>query len=426
MSLTGVDQSAMDVPRARVRRRGRRAALVVALGVLAVGAATVALHRLRPAAPVIDRGAVWIDTVRRGPLVRAVQGHGELVPEEIRWISAVSPARVEQILVRPGTAVRAGTVLLVLANAEMELGALEAEQQVAAAVSTLVNLRATLDGQRLGQQSLLASLRSELEEARRRAAADEALAAKGFLSELERGQSRARVGELGGRLAFEEQRLAALERGQRAQVAAQEQQIERQRAVARVRRREVDDLGVRAGVDGVLQSLSLQVGQSVAAGTLLAKVARPDRLKAEIRIPEAQAKELRAGLPVSVDTHIAMVVGSVSRVDPAVQGGFVRVDVALPSPLPPGARPDLSVTATVELEHLTDVLYVGRPARAPANSDTWLLRLEPDGATAIRRPVTLGPASVKAVAVVRGLREGDRVILSDLAQWNDADRVTVR
>jgi multidrug efflux pump subunit AcrA (membrane-fusion protein) len=422
MTPQSTDQAAMDVPRLRPRR-GRRRTLGYAAAIFVLVAVTVMLRQLRPAAPAVDRATVWIDTVKRGPLVREVQSQGELVPEEIRWISAVTPARVEKILVRPGTTVQRDTVLLVLANADLELGALEAERQLASGLSGLVNLQATLDSQQLAQQSHLASLRSELGEARRRAAADDDLAQKGYLSELERGQSRDRASELAGRLEFEQKRLAALVRGDGAQIAAQREQVERQRSIARVRRREVDDLGVKAGVDGVLQQLPLQVGQSVAAGAMLAKVARPDRLKAEIRVPEVQAKDVRLELPVAVDTHSAIITGKVIRIDPAVQGGYVKVDVALTGPLPAGARPDLSVTATIELERLDNVLFVGRPAFGQPNATVGLFKLEPDGETAVRTPVLLGRGSVKAMEVQGGLGEGDRVILSDMAQWSAADRV---
>ncbi|HXI60422.1 MAG TPA: HlyD family efflux transporter periplasmic adaptor subunit [Polyangia bacterium] len=425
MTPQSTDQAAMDVPRLRPRR-GPRRVLGYAAAIVVLVAVTVTLRQLRPAAPAVDRATVWIDTVKRGPLVREVQSQGELVPEEIRWISAVAPARVEKILVRPGTTVRSDTVLLVLANADLELGALEAERQLASGLSGLVNLQATLDSQQLAQQSHLASLRSELGEARRRAAADDDLAQKGYLSELERGQSRDRASELAGRLEFEQKRLAALVRGDGAQIAAQREQVERQRSIARVRRREVDDLGVKAGVDGVLQQLPLQVGQSVAAGALLAKVARPDRLKAEIRVPEVQAKDVRLQLPVAVDTHSAVIAGRVIRIDPAVQGGYVKVDVGLTGPLPAGARPDLSVTATIELDRLDNVLFVGRPAFGQSNATVGLFKLEPDGETAVRTSVRLGRGSVKAMEVLSGLGEGDRVILSDMAQWSAADRVRLR
>jgi multidrug resistance efflux pump len=416
----------MDVPRKRRARAWRRYALLAALAALVVGGSTFGLRRLHPAAPTLDKSAVWIDSVRRGAMVREIQGQGKLVPEDVRWISAAAPARVDQILVRPGTAVTPDTVLLVLVNPDVELAALEAERQLAGAQAELVNLRASLERDRLAQESQVATLRSELGDARRRAVADDDLANKGFLSELERGQSRDRAKELAGRIDFEEKRTKALGRGQAAQLAAQEQQVERLRAIAEFRRRAVDDLRVRAGAAGVLQQLPLQVGQSVAAGALLANVARPDRLKAEIRVPEVQAKDAQIGLSATVDTHTGLVQGRVIRVDPAVVSGFVKVDLSLEGSLPAGARPDLSVGATIELDRLDDVLFVGRPTQGQPDSELGLFRLEPDGDDAVRTPVRLGRASVKTVEIVGGLREGDRVILSDMAQWSQADRVKLR
>jgi HlyD family secretion protein len=416
----------MDFARERPIMRGRHTLAVAAAFVVALGGATFALGHLRAAAPSLERSSVWIDTVTRGPLVRDVQATGVLVPEQIHWISAVAPARVDRILVQPGANVRADTVLLVLTNPELELTALEAERQLAGAQADLANLQATLEGLGLAQQSQVATLQAELADARRRAAADEALAAKGFLSELERGSTRERSGELTGRLDFEQKRGQALARAHAAQIAAAGQQVERQRSVAQARRREVEALQVRAGIDGVLQQLALQAGQSVAAGAPLAKLARPDRLKAEIRVPEGQAKDVTLGLPVTIDTHSAQVAGHVARIDPAVQAGFVKVDVAIDGGLPTGARPDLSVSATIVLERLDDVLYVGRPAHSQLGGSASVFRLDPGGELAVRTPVQVGRGSIRSIEVVNGLREGDRVILSDLSQWGSADRVRLK
>ena len=417
-----------DLPRetASRTRRWRRVYLLPGLLLGTLVLVTLGLGRLRAAAPTIDRATVWIDTVKRGPMIRDIAAPGTLVPEEIRFLSAPAPARVDKILVRPGAEVGAQTVILVLTNPDLELAAMEAERQVASAASDLVNLQANLDSQRLAQQSQLASLSSELGDARRRSQADADLAEKGFLSELERGQSRDRATELAGRLAFEQKRLGALGRGHAAQIAAQRQQVERQRAIATVRQRAVENLQVRAGVAGVLQQLALQVGQSVEAGALLAKVARPDRLKAEIRVPEMQAKDVQLGLPVAVDTRGAIITGKVVRIDPAVQTGFVKIDVAFSGPLPAGARPDLSVAATIELDRLNDVLYVGRPVMGQAGANLALFKLGADGDSATRTPVHLGRTSAKVVEVIAGLAKGDRVILSDLPQWNAADRLQLK
>jgi HlyD family secretion protein len=416
----------MDVPRARSVNRRRRLAIYLATTVAGLAAITFGLSRLRLIAPNVDRSTVWIDTVKRGSMLREVQGQGTLVPEDIRWITAVSNARVTRILVQPGAEVTEETVLLILENPELELQALEAERQLAGAQADLVNLQATLDGQTLAQQSQVATLGSDLGDARRRAAADDELAKKGFLSELERGQTRDRASELAGRLEFEKKRVEALGRGHAAQIAAQQQQVERLKSIAQVRRREVDQLNVRAGAKGVLQQLPLQAGQAVTAGALLAKVAAPDKLKAEIRIPETQAKELHLGLPASVDMRNAVVPGKVVRIDPAVQSGSVRIDVALVGPLPAGARPDLSVEGIIELERLDNVLYIGRPASSQPSSNMELFTLEGDGDTAVRVPVRLGRGSVKTIEAVGGLREGDRVILSDMSRYRTVDRIRLR
>jgi HlyD family secretion protein len=415
----------MDVPRKLPTSTWRRYAILAAVP-LGLTAVTVSLRGVRAAAPTIDRATVWIDSVHRGPMVREIQGQGTLVPEDIRWISASSPARVERILIHPGTAVQETTVILVLANPDLELAALEAERQLGSAQSDVVNLKASLDSQRLAQQSQVATLRSELGDAQRRATADDELAKKGFLSELERRQSREHASELAGRLDFEQKRIEALGRGHAAQVAAQEQQVERLRAIAAVRRRTVEDLNVRAGAVGVLQQLPLQVGQSVATGALLAKVARPDKLKAEIRIPEVQAKDARLGLVAVVDTHSELIAGHVTRVEPAVQSGFVKVDVSLEGILPAGARPDLSVAGTIEIDRLDDVLFIGRPALAQPDATLNLFKVDREGASATRTEVRVGRSSVKTIEVVSGLREGDRVILSDMSQWSQAQRVKLR
>jgi HlyD family secretion protein len=415
----------MDLPRTPSTSTWRRYAVFAAV-FLGLAAVTVTLRGVHAAVPTVDTATVWIDTVRRGPMVREIEGQGTLVPEDIRWISAIAPARVERILIHPGASVQEDTVILVLANPDLELAALEAERQLGSAQSDVVNLRASLDSQQLAQLSQVATLRSELGDAQRRATADDELATKGFLSELERRQSREHATELAGRLDFEGKRVEALSRGHAAQVAAQEQQVERLRAIAEVRRRTVDDLNVRAGAVGVLQQLPLQVGQSVATGALLAKVARPDRLKAEIRIPEVQAKDAQLGLAAVVDTHSGLIAGHVTRVEPAVQSGFVKVDVSLEGALPAGARPDLSVAGTIEIDRLDDVLFIGRPALAQPDATLNLFKVDPDGAGAARTEVRVGRSSVKTVEVVSGLREGDRVILSDMSQWSQAQRVKLR
>ncbi len=395
-------------------------------GALLLVGATLGLRRLRVAAPTVERASVWTDTVKRGPMVREVLGQGTLVPEEIRWIAAKAAARVERVLVKPGATVKADTILMELTNSDLVLQSLEADRQLAQAQAELANLVATLNAQQLAQQSVVATIGSDLGDARRRARADEVLARKGFLSELEQGQTLGRERELEGRLKFEERRLQAQGRGVAAQVTAQRAQIARLGDIAAFRRKEVEDLKLKAGSEGVLQELALQPGQSVAAGALLAKVARPDRLQAEVRIPETQAKDVRIGQKASIDTRNGIIPGKVARIDPAAVAGTVRVDVSLEGALPDGARPDLNVEGTIEIERLASVLFVGRPAFGQPEASVGLFRLEADGRHASRTTVKLGRSSVKNVEIRSGLREGDQVILSDMAQWDHVDRVRLQ
>ena len=414
----------MDLPRAPTKKR-RNLGIGAALLVVAVVGVTVALQRLRAASPIVERAAVLIDSVQRGPMLRAVQGAGALVPEDIRWLSATSGGRVERIRVRPGVAVTTDTILVDITNPDVELAALEAERQVAGAAAELANLRAKSDNDRLGQQAVVAGTRSDLDEATRRADADGALAKRGFLSELEMAKSRDQAKTLDGKLEIERQRLQAQARGIRAQIDAQDAQLGRLRAIADFRRRAVDQLHVRAGVDGVLQELPLQIGQIVAPGALLAKVADPTRLKAEVRIAETQAKEIRVGQSAVIDTRNGTVAGRVSRVEPAVTAGTVKVEVTPTEKWPDGARPDLTIEGTIELERIADTLFVGRPPVADANTTAQLWKLVGDDA-AVRVPVTLGRMSVRTIEVRQGLAVGDRVIISDMSQWENQTRVQLR
>ncbi len=416
----------MDVPRTKKSNR-RKHALIALTALALLSSATAALSRLRAAAPTVERSTVWIDTVKRGQMLRQVQGPGTLVPEQIRWISAVAAARVEQIFIRPGARVDADSVLLELANPDLQLQALEAERQWASAAAELTNLLATQKNQRLGQESLVATIHSDLSDAQRRAEADQELAKRGFLSALEMNQTNGKEIELRGRLEFERKRLAALGEGMAAQVSAQQAQIERLRSIAQFRHQEVEALRVRAGVSGVLQELPLQVGQWIAPGALLAKVAQPEHLKAEIRIAEAQAKDVQIGQNATIDTRNGLVTGHVARVDPSVQAGAVRVDIALDGELPKGARPDLSVEGLIELERIDDVLYLGRPAFGQANSLVGLFRLSGEGEKfAVRTAVQLGRTSVKTVEIRNGLHEGDQVILSDMSHWDSHERIQLQ
>jgi HlyD family secretion protein len=419
-------QHAMDVRRPRRRRWPARVA-VAAAGLAALAAATVALSRVRPAAPRVERSTVWMDTVRRGAMARQVRGSGTLAPEEIRWVTATTAGRVERIALLPGVAVEADTVLVELSNPELEQAVVDLESQVVAAEAQLRRLALQLESDRLAQESVLATLRSELTVARVEAEGDDELRQKGHGSELVARRSRARAEELAGRVPIEARRLNALGRSGRAQLLVQQAEIAKLRAQAALRRRQLAALEVRAGIAGVLQRIGdeqpLRVGQHVAAGAPLARIANQTRLKAEIKIAETQAKDVQLGQPAAIDTRNGVVAGRVARIDPAVQSGTVTVDVALEGPLPPGARPDLSVDGTITLERLPDVLYVGRPVGVPAEGRAGLFKVTDGGRAAIRVPVRLGRGSADSVEIADGLALGDQVILSDMSPWDAHDRL---
>jgi HlyD family secretion protein len=414
----------MDVPREGVARKKliRRIAAGTAVAA-AIPLITVGLYRLKPAAPTVEKATVWMDTVKRGPMTREVRGLGTLVPEEMLWIPAPADGRVERIMVRPGAAVDAGTVLLVLSNPELDLAALEAEYQVKAAEAKYKDLKVQLESQRLTQQAEVARVQSEYHQAKLKADRDEALAKEKLLPDLDLKISVATAAELANRHSIEEKRLDIQSDSVDAQLAVQRAEVDKVRALAGLKRTQVEALRVRAGAVGVLQELPVEVGQKLAAGTILAKVAQPERLKAELKIPETQAKDVQLGQKVAVDTRNGVIPGRVSRIDPAVREGTVTVDVKLEGSLPQGARPDLSVDGTIELEHLADIVYVGRPAFGQPNSAVTLFRADADGKGAARVHVKLGRASVNTIEVVEGLRPGDQVILSDMSAWDAHDRV---
>lgn len=416
----------MDVvnpARGRAKRRRRLVLSGAAVGVVAL--VTVALSQLEPAAPSVDQRSLFIDTVRRGEMVRQVRGPGTLVPVEIRWIAAPVVGRVDRIPALPGERVTAETVLLELSNPEVEQSALEAEAGLAEAEADYARLAAQLDSEQLTLEAQAAALESEAEQARLQVEADRRLADEGLVPDLTRQLSETRAQELAGRAELERQRLAKGGESAKAQLAAERARLEQARAMAALRREQLAGLEVRAGIGGVLQQVAVEVGQRVTAGATLARVAQPERLKAELRIPETQAKDVALGQAVEVDTRNGVVAGRVSRIDPAVQEGTVTVDVKLTGKLPAGARPDLSVDGTIRIERLTDVLYVGRPAYGQAESTITLFRLEPGGEHAVRVPVRLGKASVNTIEIAKGLAEGDRVILSDTSAWDGHDRLRI-
>jgi len=414
----------MDIPRNIDPRRRllRRAAIGLGLLVAVVGV-TVGLSRLEPAAPIVDRSTVWIDTVKRGSFVRQVRGAGTLVPEEIRWIPARTQGRVERILALPGSAVQADTLLLELSNPELELAVQEAESELEEAEAATSSLRVQLQSQVLTQEAATASAEAEAHQARLQVEANRELARNGLVPDLTLKLSEVRAAELDKRAAIEQRRLDIGAEAVQAQVHEQAAQVRRLRAARDLRRSQVASLQVRAGVEGVLQQVPVEVGQQVAPGANLARVAEPGRLKAEVRIPETQARDVEIGLPASIDTRNGLVPGHVTRIDPAAENGTVTVDVALDGPLPKGARPDLSVDGTIELQRLENVLHVGRPALGQEQSTVGLFRLEPDGVHASRLPVKLGRSSVNAIELVDGLKEGDQVVLSDMSAWDAYDRV---
>lgn len=397
------------------------------VAMVALGGLTFGLSQLKPAAPRVDRHAVYTDTVKRGEMLRQVWGNGTLVPEEVNWIPAITAGRVERIRVLPGAAVKADTILVELTNPEVEHAAFEAEWQLKAAEAQWNKLKAQLETDRLSQEAQAAQLRSECSVAKLDAQADAQLAADKLVDRLTALRSQTRAEQLGIRCDLEEQRLRILDKSQDAQLAAQQAEVERLRAMLELRRSQQARLKVRSGLDGVLQRLgdrdTLQVGQQLAPGALVARVANPAQLKAEIKIVETQAKDVAPGQKATIDTRNGKVPGHVVRVDPAVQNGTVTVDVTLDAPLPRGARPDLSVEGVIELERLNDVLYVGRPVQGQPESLVSLFKLSPGGREAEQVRVQLGRSSVNAIEVVSGLELGDTILLNDMSPYDAHRRV---
>ena len=414
----------MDIPRPNAAKDKRRKRLIYALaGALALVGITVLLSRLKPAAPNVERSMVWIDTVKRGPMVRQVRGLGTLVPEEIRWLAARTSGRVDKIVLRPGAVVEPGSLILLLSNPDVESGAANADSQLRAAEAQLSNLRVQLESQLLAAESTAALAKSTFEQARLQAEVNEELFKDGLVAPVQLKLSKVSAEEASTRHVIEQKRFAFAKDSIKPQLAVQEAEVERLRSLAKLRHDELDALFVRASMNGVLSALPVEVGAQVQPGTNLARVADPARLKAEIRIAETQAKDIAIGELAQVDTRNGVVDGRVSRIDPAVQSGTVTVDVIFSGPLPKGARPDLSVDGTIELERLNDVVFVGRPAFGQERSTVGIFRLTADGNEAQRVPVQLGRSSVNTVEIVRGLQPGDRVILSDMSQWDAHERI---
>jgi len=413
----------VDIPRVQPDKRRRRY-IQGGIAGSALLLLTLLLSSLKPAAPSVDREVLSLDAVRRGPMVREVRGPGTLVPEHIRWISALTPARVERILVQPGTPVQAGTLLLELANPDVQIEALDAQRQLTAAQGELVNLRTSLHSARLTQTGVVAQTRSEYLSAKRAALVADSLEIIGGLSRNDVSLARDKASELEARYDIENQRLDLLTSTVDSQLAVQREQVVRLRAITAFRLSRLSSLQVRPGEAGVLTELNLQPGQWVVPGTILAKVVQPGKLKAVIRIPETQAPGLAIGQIASVDTRTGVVGGHVIRIDPSAQEGTVTVDIALDS-TPAAARPDINVDATITIERLNDVLSTGRPAYGPPNSTIGMFKLVEGGRYAVRVPVKLGRASVNAIEIVNGLAAGDSVILSDMTRY-DVERVRLK
>lgn len=414
----------MDVARPKPGRAARfRRSIYVAIAIVVAGGVLFGATRLKPAVPTVEAATIWPDTVKLGPMVRQVRGLGTLVPEDLRWIAASSQGRVDRIVVLAGTTVTPDTVIIELSNPQLEQEAEEARLKLQAAEATLANLRIQLQADTLQQRATLASVESEFQKARMQAEMNEALAAKQLVSELVRRQSQLDAEQLAIRRKLADEQLAARSEAAGAQIAVQQSSVDQARAIANLKARQLDDLRVRAGIAGVLQIVAVDVGQQVAPGTNLARVANPGRLKAEVKIAETQAKDVAVGQHANVDTRNGIVAGHVARIDPSVQAGTRTVDVSLDGPLPNGAVPDLSVDGTIELERLDRVLYVGRPAFGQPQSRVSLFKVDAGGAYASRVQVQLGRSSVDAIEIVDGLAEGDRVILSDMSAWDGVDRI---
>ena len=392
---------------------------------MALALVTMGLSRLKPAAPTVERSTVWVDTVKRGSVLRQVRGLGTLVPMEgsIQFLPAVTEGRVDKILQLPGAQVKADTILLELSNPQLTQEALDSSWKLKAAEADYKNLQVGLASQVLAQKSLSAQAQSEFSQAKMQSDIDTELAKLGVISELSHKVSSQKAEELATRNDIEKQRLSNSSEVLIAQLQAKQAEVEEFRALAELKKSQLDRLRVRAGIDGVLQEQTLKIGQFVTPGTTLAKVVQPQRLKAELKIAETQAKDIQLQQPASVDTHNGVIPGHVVRIDPSVVNGTVTVDVALDSALPQGARPDLSVDGTIDLEKMQNVLYVGRPAFGQEQSTVGMFRLEPDGNNAARSQVKLGRSSVNTVEILQGLKEGDQVILSDMSRWDNFDRI---
>lgn len=423
VQLVDERENDLDIPRQPLGSRRRLVrggiAAVVLLAIVLVVAS------LRPSVPGVARPALWVDSVRRGDMVREVRGPGTLIPEHVRLVTAISAGRVDRVLAQPGQVVQPQTVLLALSNPDVQIQSLQAEQQLTVAKAQLLNLRTALNAERLTQEGAVATSRMSYADAKRQATAAESLMRQNLIATNDAALAKDRAAEAETRYKVEQERLALMTQTLDSKIAVQRSQVDRLGAIAAFQQNVVRSLEVRAGDSGVVSDLTLQLGQWVLAGTVLARVVQPGRLKAVLQIPETQAKDVAIGQKVAIDTRNGVVPGRVVRIDPNAINGTVAVDVALDGPMPAGARPDLSVDGTIEIERLRNVLYTGRPANSQSNSTIALFKLTKDGRYGDRVQVLVGRTSVSTIEIQRGLSVGDSVVLSDMSQWDNAERVKV-
>jgi HlyD family secretion protein len=417
---------AMDVKRdpAILKAKKRRQFILLAVGVVVLIGVSAWVMKLEPAAPTVDGNAAWTGKVIRGPLVREVKGSGTLVPEDIRWITATTSGRVERIVLQPGAVVRPDSVIVELSNPDLVQRVTTAELSWRSAEAALQNRKAQMSTERLQFENAVANSKSDLEQAELKYAADLELNKSGLLAELQLKQSKAAVDRAKNTLALDEKRLANNRESERSQIAPQETDVAQRRAAYELEARNLSDLKVKAGMNGVLSVVPVEVGQQVGGGANVARVSDPSRLKANIRVSETQTRDVRLGQTAEVDTRTGKVKGIVARIDPSAQNGTVGVDITLQGALPQGARPDLSVDGTIELERLDNVLKVQRPSFSQDNSPIQLYRVGANG-EAVRVRVQLGVSSVAEVQIIEGLNEGDEVVLSDMAAYDAFDRVRI-
>ena len=416
----------MDISRPDIKKKKMRRQIILAGGgVVALAVVAFFVTRLKPAAPEVDRATVWTDTVKRGPLLRQVRGPGTLVPREdkIRLIPAETAATVVRIRVLPGAKVEPNTVLLDLVDPQLQQELLDAQLQLKGAEADYINTRAKVQSDLMDQKAIGATVGADYSQAQLQARTDKSLYELGVISGLTYSASKGKADELTTRNDLEKQRVTMNEKAIETQLAVQQTKVDQAKALLALKQKQQDALSVRAGISGVLVELDHQVGEHVDVGTTLAKVVQPDQLKASLKIAETQARDIQIGQPAEIDTHNGVIDGKVMRIDPGVLNGTVTVDVELAGALPLGARPDLSVDGTIDLDRMADVLFVGRPAFGNENSTISLFKLGADGKTAVRVPVKVGRASVNSIQVIEGLQDGDTVILSDMSRWDNTDRI---